>query len=301
MLDPNLHYFIHNAWSWKSWAVLNNKSVLNANVVQYDWNDGSNQQWIFTSDQNGFRISPAVNGSSSTTLYACIGDNNTIQLLDENTMSAPADSYWQVLEIEYGWYAVVNAFNGRCCIPSKASKNRNAQITVDTFDVNNFQFYWVIAPFTATNNQADPTPFVASHNTAYSIMNYHSWKQWTMNKSGTQSGTTVVQYDWNNGPGNKWFIDPITNGFQIIPYVNPFLGAASNGKTTVQAVTLDSSQFTQYGTWDIKSVQRGWYQISNVASDSQVCRPSKGSTSNNTAIILDAAPTDESDYWTFLP
>ena len=218
----NVYYKITAKHSGKVLDVYWEKMEAGANVQQYYWNNGDNQQWVVKDAGDGYFYIISKSNSLYMDVYGGVASNDVN--IDTYTGHGGTSEKWKLIpagekSVADGKYQICTALDDSSVISiSEASKDAcaNALLYANENHKNqvfNFEYQW---------------------DGYYKIIARHSGMALDVYNSEQSSGANVEQYPWKNSDNQKWVVKPAGDGYYYIVskgnglYLDVYGGVAVN-------------------------------------------------------------------------
>lgn len=141
-LQESTYYRIINRNSKKSMDVNDSSTDNGANIIQWDYWGGNNQQWVFKSLSNGFYN--IINKNSGKVLDVSNGSNVAAAAIVQDDMNGNASQQWQIINIGFGYSKIINKNSGQSLDVNGASTSDGAAV-IQWYWNNGFNQQWQIS------------------------------------------------------------------------------------------------------------------------------------------------------------
>lgn len=216
-------------------------------LTQNTYADDDNQIWVIrVAGENGYRyLSPACRPDQYLTYLPELGRCTLMPL------SGASNQKWQIVTGEDGYYKLkLMSHPGHVLVVQNAFTHPGADIIIYG-DNGSSNGKWIITSVT-------PRPIVQDG--VYTIQNVNSDLYFDACNFGTEDGTRILQWSYNGGSNQKFYIRHRTGGYYTLsPLYAPdlYLAAFDDGK-----VKLTEASWKEAALWRILKNPDGSYRFS---------------------------------------
>jgi Ricin-type beta-trefoil lectin domain-like len=212
------YYQIKNRNSGLAMDVSGGGTNAGAQVIQWFYHSGANQQWAFVPDGTFLQIKNRNSGlvldvsGASTSAGA-----NVIQWTTNNGFN----QQW-VLVPDGGYDAIVNFNSGMVLDVSGGSTNAGAHVIQSTFNNSLLNQQWASVPL----------------NPYYEIVNRNSGLVADVSGGSTSAGAHVIQWPYHSGLNQQWALVPDGSYYQIVNLHSGLVMDVSGASTSAGAQVI---------------------------------------------------------------
>lgn len=140
--DPNAYYRLINRNSGQALDVNSASTSNGANIIQWPWNGGNNQQWQIIDNGNGYyRL---INRNSGLALDVNGGSTTNGESIIQWPWNGGANQEWEIIDNGGGYYRVINRNSGQALDVNGASATNGADVIQWPWNGGNNQQWEII-------------------------------------------------------------------------------------------------------------------------------------------------------------
>lgn len=244
-----------------------------ANVQQWNWWNGNNQQWRLELAGDGYFKLVARHSGKCLDVSGQSKDNGgNIQQWD---WWGGDNQKWKFEPVGDGYFKVVAKHSGKCLDIAAAGKDNGAN--VQQYD------------YVGGDNQKWKIEFVGGG--YFKLIAKQTGKRLDVQGNGMQNGANVQQYDWLNGSNQKWRFEPVGGGYYkiIVRSSGKCLDVSGKGMQNGANVQQWDWLGGDNQQWKVEAVDDGYVRI--VAKHSGKCLDVSGLSKDNGGTI------QQWDWW----